>query len=225
MYIYASLASIVVSLLLLRVFNFNSNLYVNKGIVSVTGVRCFLCLLVAISHSSHILYSRSGEWIFNKDFSLPFGIDNVYITSGKIGVLMFFMISGFLFYRLVYKESMDYFSFFKKRVKRIVPMYWFSFLCIFSISIFIFNLRVDARSMLESLEWLLFVGGNKIGDVSTSIINSGVEWTLKLEWVLYFSIIPLSLCTKGMSDSRKDFLIISSIVFILIIASMIRMYT
>lgn len=225
MFIYSAILSVFISIIILNLLNFQNKIYSNKGVISVTGLRCFLCLSVAISHSIHLLYTKNNEWIYDKNFKLFFGWDNFYLTSGKIGVLMFFMISGFLFYRIVYRENFNYFSFIKKRIYRIVPMYWFSFFIILLTAFISLSPTFNISIIVDSIKWMLFIGNGQLGDIRTSSINAGVEWTLKLEWILYLSVLFLAIFTKSMSNRKKDLLIIFSIILILAIAAAIRIYT
>ena len=107
MYILAALLSLIVSFFILRGLNYQKGIYNSNGIESISGLRALLALAVLLSHSTHYLYSLEKKWIYDANYKEFFGIGNIYLNLGKVGVLMFFMISGFLFYRLVYKESIN----------------------------------------------------------------------------------------------------------------------
>lgn len=224
MYIFSSVFSVALSIIILSFFNYKDKIYNNSGIVSITGSRCFLALAVMISHSTHYLYSIKHDWIFNADFKLWFGFDNYFVTLGKVGVLIFFMISGFLFYRIIYKDNFYSKSLIINRFKRLLPAYWSSMLLILIIGQFYFNPKINLEYVFGVLRWAIFIGTYQIGDLNTSYINSGIDWTLKIEWLLYLSIIPISYLTKGMSYRKKDFFIFISVFIILCIAAFIRKY-
>lgn len=224
MHALTAMLSIALSIFVLSRLNYQKGIYNNSGVTSITGARCFLALLVMMSHSTHYLYERNNEWIFDGKFKLLFGINNFYATSGKLGVLVFFMISGFLFYRVIYKNEVDLKALFSKRIRRIVPLYWLSMIFILIIGCISFNPKLSISLLIDLVRWSAFIGTYSIGEINTSIINSGVDWTLKLEWLLYISLIPLSLLTKGMSDRKKDLFIVLSILLIMAAASEIRMH-
>ncbi|WP_025903282.1 acyltransferase [Tatumella sp. UCD-D_suzukii] len=224
MYVLSAILSIALSIFVLSRLNYQKDIYNKSGVVSITGARCFLALLVMMSHATHYLYEKNNEWIFDGKFKLPFGLNNFYATSGKLGVLVFFMISGFLFYRVVYKDEVDLKSLFIKRIKRILPLYWFSMILIIAVGCLSFRPEMSTNTLFGVVRWATFVGTYSIGEINTSIINSGVDWSLKIEWMLYLSIIPLSLLTRGMSDRKKDLFIILSILLIMAAAAEIRMH-
>lgn len=224
MYILSATLSIIIGIFLLSRMNYQRGIYNENGVISITGTRCFLALLVMVSHATHYLYTRKNEWIFGANFKLKFGINNFFATSGKLGVLIFFMISGFLFYRVIYKENVDLKEIIKKRIKRIIPAYWASMIMIIAIGSIYFKTEFNAKFFTDLLRWATFTGNYQIGEINTSKFNSGVDWTLKIEWLLYLSIIPLSLFTRKMSYTKKDLFILSSIGMILIIALLIRLY-
>ncbi|EMQ0911107.1 acyltransferase [Klebsiella pneumoniae] len=225
MYIFSSVLALVAALIIMNTLGFHKGVYNKSGVVSITGARCFLCLLVLISHANKILYSINNEWLFDKGYKLPFGVNNFYINSGKVGVLVFFMISGYLFYRVVYRENVSLFGVLMNRIKRIIPMYWFSLLLIMACCFVFFNPVFSMEGIIDIVSWALFWGGNSIAGTDSSLVNSGVEWTLRVEWMLYVSIIIISLLTNGMSNKNKDIVVVVSIGGLLIVSAAIRLYS
>ena len=225
MIIFCSIISLTISFFILHKINFSNKIYNNYGVVSITGSRAFLAGFVALSHSNHFLYTMNGnKWIFDKDYKIYFGLDNFYSNSGKIGVLIFFMISGFLFYRCIYNPTFNAKEMIKKRVLRIVPMYWFSLLLIITFGLIFLDFKFNLIAFIQSIKWALFIGNYKIGNLSTADINQGVEWTLKIEWLLYLSIVILSISLKKFNNKIKDLFVIVSILLILSIATLMRIY-
>lgn len=224
MYILAALLSLIVSFFILRGLNYQKGIYNSNGIESISGLRALLALAVLLSHSTHYLYSLEKKWIYDANYKEFFGIGNIYLNLGKVGVLMFFMISGFLFYRLVYKESINTRMFLKKRILRIVPAYWFSMIVIIIIGCFYYKVDYNISSLIELFRWAFFIGGYSIGGISTADINAGVDWTLKIEWILYLSLPVLFFMTRKKSKMHKDISILISILIIFTIAFMIRLY-
>ncbi|MCY1761142.1 acyltransferase [Klebsiella pneumoniae] len=224
MYILAALFSLIVSFFILRGLNYQKGIYNSSGVESISGLRAFLALAVLLSHSTHYLYSLEKKWIYDANYKEFFGIGNIYLNLGKVGVLMFFMISGFLFYRLVYKESMNTRMFLKKRILRIVPAYWFSMIVIITIGCFYYKVDYNIPSLIQLLRWAFFIGDYSIGGINTAHINAGVDWTLKIEWILYLSLPALFVLTRKKSKKYKDISILISILIIMILAFIIRFY-
>lgn len=225
MYLLAAALSLIVSFFVLRVLNYQKGIYNDGGVDSISGLRAFLAISVLLSHSTHYLYSLGNEWVYNASYKEFFGIGNIYLNLGKVGVLMFFMISGFLFYRLIYKENMDIKALFKKRILRIVPAYWFSMILIIIIGSFYYTVDFNAATLIQLFRWAFFIGEYNIGGINTSNINAGVDWTLKLEWLLYLSLPILFVITKGKRKEYKDVAILISVVIIFLLALMIRLYS
>lgn len=188
MYILMMVISLSLSVLILKGLSFDKGIYNDKGVKSLSGLRCLLAAIVAFSHVAHYLYSIDHDWIYNKDYFSWFSEGNFFVNAGKFGVLIFFMISAFLFYRLIYSERYSTSGLFTSRVKRIVPMFWFTGFVVFTIGAFNGELPDQLTTLKDFVMWMLFVGNYHIGDFNTSAVNAGVEWTLRIEWSLYASI-------------------------------------
>lgn len=224
MYVTSALLSIAIAILILSILKFHKGIYNPSGIVSINGTRCFLAFLVAVSHTTHFLYTKKNDWKFGSDFKLYFGLDNFYATAGKLGVLTFFMISGYLFYRNLYKENVNYKYLYIKRIKRIIPAYWASFIVILALGYLFLGFQFSMKSLVDIVRWLTFTGTYEVGNIQTSDVNSGVDWTLKLEWLLYLSLFPIHLITKGLSKRKKDISIAISIIILLGVATLLRKF-
>lgn len=103
-------------------------------------------------------------------------------------------------------------------------MYWFSLAAILVTGLVFTNFTLSTSSIIDTLRWMFFIGNYNIGDLSTSNINSGIEWTLKTEWMLYLSLPLIYFLTKNKSNRTKDVVILVSILLILGISFLIRVY-
>ena len=110
------------------------------------------------------------------------------IDPGKIGVVAFFMVSGFVV-PISLKASAPLGTavkdFLMGRVFRLYPAYWLSLICAF----FIFDKGSFAvcsvgRLLLNVTMFQQFFGG-------TSINLMGLYWTLQIEWIFYIVCIVL----------------------------------
>ncbi|RPE00284.1 acyltransferase [Candidatus Pantoea deserta] len=228
MYVLIMVVSFCLALLFLRATSFHKGIYNGSGIKSISGLRALLASIVAFSHLVHYLYSLDGNWIFDKDYFVWFSEGNFFVNAGKFGVLLFFMISAFLFYRWLDNDAMPAsqltWKLLKSRVRRIVPMFWFSGLVIILVGLVQGGLQLNAQSVTDAVLWLFFIGSYHIGDFLTADVNAGVEWTLRLEWLLYLSIPLIYVINRATRGKYKTLLILGSIGVIFIIAVGLRLW-
>lgn len=205
---------------------YNKNKIILKNQNSINGVRGLLASLVMFSHLFKDLTLYQGiKWKYDKNYYELIGWGNQALNTGKIGVAIFFMISGYLFYRLLLKQEnkLNIKKFFYNRFTRIYPLYFFaiSFCILYLLTTTQYNL--DFQILEKLLSWFLFLGpydGLRIVDMT-----HGVEWTLKLEILLYISIpILFYIFSKIQNLYLRHFFIISSIVTIFIIGYILRVY-
>jgi len=228
MYVLMMVLSLGLALLVLRAFSFHRGIYNESGIKSISGLRALLASIVAFSHFAHYVYARDHDWIFDKDYFSLISQGNFFVNSGKFGVALFFMISAFLFYRWLDNDGLTpgelTHKLMKSRLRRIVPMFWFSGLVVMTIGWLQGDLVPDLTSLKQAMLWLLFVGNYHIGSFMTANVNSGVEWTLRLEWLLYLSI-PLNYLLNRVTGGRyKTLLILGAIGVIFVIAVALRLW-
>lgn len=226
MYILIMAVSFCLALLILHTFSYHRGIYNDKGVKSISGLRAFLASIVAFSHFVHYLYGLDHPWVYDKNYFSWFSEGNFFVNAGKFGVLLFFMISAFLFYRWLDNAAMTPAELsqklFRSRLRRIVPMFWFSGLLIIGIGLIQGALVPSAKALEDAVLWLFFVGSYHIGDLNTSVVNSGVEWTLRLEWLLYLSI-PVIYWLNRMTGGRyKTLLILFSVGIIFVIGVALR---
>jgi len=193
--------------------------------MSITGLRGLLATMVIFSHFYMEVYSSQHVWIYNKDYFELFGFGNALVNFGKFGVAMFFMISGFLFYRMIDKQKIDIGKFFTSRIKRLAPLYFFVVSIVLSSALLSGEVSDISNFALSSLRWMLFIGNYNIDGFNASRVTSGVEWTLRIEWLLYFSIPVLFMAKKRFPGKIFRYLsVLMSILIIFAIAVIIREY-
>lgn len=153
-------------------------------LASLQGLRGILACSVVAHHAyCWYFFTQSGEWTTGRSM--------IFARLAGFGVLQFFFVSGFLFWRKLMKRGeIPLGSFYLSRFVRIGPAYY---ACI-GIAIFAglvvtgFRLRVGVGALLGSLlPWLLFgVGGRPaVNHADIVRITCGVTWTLTLEWMFY----------------------------------------
>lgn len=182
--------------------------------LSIDGLRGFLAIGVFINHSSvWYRYLPTGEWLH--------AASNFYNQLGSACVAIFFMISAYLFVNklLNTKDKYDWNSFFISRFFRLAPAYYFSFFLILCV-IFIIDKQLNVgliKFILSLGHWMAFTTFNNPfinNNGYTKIINAGVLWSLRYEWLFYFCLPFISIpILKKIPPVR---IIIISIVFLVI---------
>jgi peptidoglycan/LPS O-acetylase OafA/YrhL len=159
----------------------------------IDGLRGFLALSVFFCHSVvAFLFLKTGIW--------DVAPSRFYSFLGPFGVLLFFFITGYLFWMkcLSVHRSFKILSFLKSRFRRIMPAYLASF-CIILFIVGIkthFTLQVTVTTLtMQIFKWLIL--GVPFADypfinqyIDTGIIDAGVYWTLRFE-ILFYLILPL----------------------------------
>jgi peptidoglycan/LPS O-acetylase OafA/YrhL len=162
---------------------------------AIDGLRGYLAIAVFVSHTSvWYFYLRLGTW------ALP--PSNFYTHLGQSSVVIFFMITGFLFYSKLLdsdRAPIDWSRLYISRVFRLLPLYLFAVLVLFIIVAYLTNaeLKVPFRLLLwRGFEWIAFtvLGGPDLNGVKdTAVIIAQVTWSLTYEWFFYLALPLLSL--------------------------------
>ncbi len=177
---------------------------------TIDGLRGFLALGVFFTHvmATHGYYAN-GRW--DTAFA-PF-----YVVTGEAGVSLFFMITGFLFWRKALRTGgkLEARSLYRSRIRRLAPMYFVSVaLCLLVIAALShFALREDPVTVLREIRpWLSFgfMPTADVNGVKDAHIINAVYWTLAYEWSFYLALPLLSLFIKGW---RFAFLLAAAIFF------------
>lgn len=152
---------------------------------SLDGLRGFLALAVFFHH-----FAITHQWKQTGRWTAPPEVE--FENFGKVGVALFFMITGYLFTaKIMGKAPVNWSRLYRSRVYRIVPLYLLAFL---SIALIVacntgFQLQVSASRLLLDLgRWGLFHGATINGFADTRTIIAGVDWTLRHEWAFYLAL-------------------------------------
>jgi peptidoglycan/LPS O-acetylase OafA/YrhL len=159
---------------------------------TIDGLRGFLALGVFASHSTAwYLLLTTGKW------SNP--ALNPYVDLAECSVLLFFMITAFLFSGKLLDsrgKRVSWVRLYTSRAFRLCPLYVAAMLVVFcTVAVATdFTLRGSLLNLSEgATKWLFFrLAGapNLNGFPDTSLITAGVTWTLCYEW-LFYSALPL----------------------------------
>jgi len=169
----------------------------SQRFIALDGLRGYLALGVYLHHAVMYWYLfQTGE------FSRP--PEDIIQNLGKVSVAIFFLITGFLFTNklLTTKDKIDWIKLYKGRIERLLPLYVFVLIIIASVVLIRTNAQLqvtDVRLVKDVLKWLLFHGGTVNGYADTGMIIAGVDWSLKYEWLFYFSLPFVSLLIRSKS--------------------------
>lgn len=121
---------------------------------------------------------------FSKKYSYSFVNDFINFEYGRLGVELFFMISGFVIYMSI-KNINTPVEFLKKRFYRLYPLFWIS-LIFTSVVLFFFPLPDTKYSIT-----IFFANLTMLPSLFDQVAIDGVYWTLKYEFFFYLFIFFL----------------------------------
>lgn len=161
---------------------------------TVDGLRGFLAFGVFGHHAivTHG-YLRTGTWNYPPSA--------FYTLLGEVSVAFFFAITGFLFWRKLLNErgAIDWIQLYIGRFFRIAPLYLVAVLGVLLVVMARtdFELREPPHLLFGDVARWLSLGILGQPDVNgyekTGLLMAGVTWTLRYEWLYYFSLPLLAL--------------------------------
>lgn len=142
-------------------------------------------LLVLWAHLSGFwLYAHHQTWrpyaFFYFHFTQPLGL---YEDGGRLGVVLFFLVSGYIVTHASARESVAQFGL--KRVFRLGPALWVSVLVVFAARHVAHIAGVGAPSGTGGGSLWSYVRGTLLLDQVSGPVVNGVTWTLVVEVVFY----------------------------------------
>lgn len=188
------------ALLLLRSTRvFRSSLSVPGHEPGLDGLRGLLAITVLFHHAG-MVYGKAvrGSWGYTAS--------SFYQKAGHVPVLLFFFLSGYLFWtRLLKGKSIPVGAFLVARVRRLYPAYLASLVALFAVAVLTKAPNAHAQfsqSCAALLRWLTFaLPDGHFPDVAGMsglfLVNAGVVWSLRYEWLFYFSLPLLTWFARG----------------------------
>lgn len=179
---------------MMKLKNKNEKLEVLRGLA---------CIIVFVSHfrvATHYFKSPSFDWI------------QLFTAWGKEAVIIFFMLSGIVI-NISTTHKRDVFNYFKKRIIRILPIYWLAIFISLFIIIFYDKTTVNLNNLIGNI---LFLGTEQGFIVGTIPYNQAV-WSISCE-MFFYAIFGLIVSQRNRTRYMWIWLI-TSIVVIFISAS------
>lgn len=175
--------------LLIRIPALASNLPQTAGRAStLDGLRGYLALGVFIHHAAI-------AWHYHQSGQIGMPPERVFAQIGQVGVALFFMITGFLFWDRLLKQGRqhDWRAFAISRMFRLYPLY-LPLLAAVTATAFLLSdwtLRDTPAQLFKHLaQWLVFVRPDINQVTGTGNLISNVTWTLAYE-VYFYMALPL----------------------------------
>ena len=168
-----------------------------KRLVTMDGLRGFLALAVVFHHA--IIYH---EYLIDGVWTLP--ASHFYLMLGPLGVGLFFMITGFLFWGQLVRAGgrPSWIGLYTGRVFRLGPLYTVAVLLMFGGVALATGgvLHVSMFHLLKpAVEWLMLGLWRRYdlnGYEGTSLLLANVTYTLRYEWWFYLSLPVLAVFTR-----------------------------
>lgn len=185
---FAALIAILVALLSTTFFLRKLVIPSSHGrFVTLDGLRGYLAFFVFLHHSYiWYYYLHSNIW------ALP--SSRLFVYFGQVGVALFFMITGFLFFNKLLEDrarGIDWLRLYVSRFLRLTPLYLLSMVLLFVIVWVITKnepTQPTGRIVTDGLKWIgfrVFGAPDLNGLMGTRYIHAGVTWTLPYEWFFY----------------------------------------
>lgn len=182
-------------------------------ISEITGLRCLAVMMVVLGHAQNSLEGGYSGWLSPLKF----------FSNGSQGVLIFFVLSGFLITSILQAEfkkygRIDLLDFYARRSIRIWPAFYFYILVIFVLSTFGFLAVGPQQFAAAALH--IWNYSEAIGLVSNSSIYPdgawylGHLWSLSLEEQFYWVWPPILIFTLY---SKNKYTLLALIVLVPII--------
>jgi peptidoglycan/LPS O-acetylase OafA/YrhL len=139
-------------------------------------------------------------------FVFIFHLNESWLPGGFIGVDIFFVVSGFLISSIILSKldnkSFSFIEFYKSRIKRIVPAYYFLLIVVAIIGLFII-LSTDIYTFRKSLFWSTVFNSNYYFSTLDTYFGAKSSenpflhtWTLAIEMQFYLFLPLLLFFTK-----------------------------
>ncbi|MBK4784671.1 MAG: acyltransferase [Pantoea sp. Pent] len=165
---------------------------------------------VGFSNSLEVLRGIAAFLVFGAHSTMYFGYARNQVVAaamGEIGVLLFFMLTGHLFWGQIKAGAYKAESFFYKRACRLVPAMFVMISCVMLLDWITHGLSLPNKDQLIALirNYGFGFGSvvNSVGNVNDvfskdMFLRINNIWTLRWEWLFYF-VLPLLATLKRFS--------------------------
>ncbi|MBX9858945.1 MAG: acyltransferase [Sphingomonas sp.] len=146
---------------------------------SVQYLRAVAALLVVVNHAQ--LHAVNELQFF-------------FVRLGSFGVLLFFVISGFIMVTMTSEGRFDGGAFLRRRIERVVPLYWLATAFVAMLAVIAPDLLKNTSFSIEGLvKSLLFIPYQRGNGEIVPLLKLG--WTLNYE--MFFYLLFAAFCRTG----------------------------
>lgn len=155
-------------------------------LLSMDGLRGILATSVFVGHGcGYYFFAMTGTW------QLP--PSNFFAQLAFVPVTLFFFITGYLFWsKLIKKSNVAFVPFVEERLMRLTPAFLFALTCFIALVAVESHLHLNEPALIvtkEVLGWIPFgLLPKPINQLHGSETWLSVAWTLRFEWIFYFSL-------------------------------------
>lgn len=199
--VVAAVASCVVAVITAGILGRNgpTPYYAKHRFGHLDGLRGYLSIGVLVHHFTLWIYiSRfEGHWDRGPVF--------FFNQLGIVAVSLFFMITGFIFYprTLIGLRSTPWMSIFIGRLFRIVPLVAVS---VSLVALIIWGRAggsIGAEFIISLIKWIsTYDDPDLFGYPNSKLVNAGVLWSLRYEWIFYLFLLPTCSIVVGQASYR-----------------------
>lgn len=179
----------------------------SNRIEEITGLRCFAVMMVVLAHAQQTVVGGYAGWLS------PLKI----FANGSQGVLLFFVLSGFLITGLLSKEfassgRIGFLAFYRRRMLRIWPASYFYILVLVALTL-AGLIKVDWREFVAAAAHIWNYAqllGIEAPEGSQGAWYLGHFWTLALEEQFYWVWPPILIYILRKRDDRLLLVLIAA---------------
>lgn len=156
-----------------------------ERLAQLDGLRGILAMSVFYHHFT-VFY----QWRLTGAWTTPGS--TFYAVLGPFGVILFFMITGFLFFGKIRSSRghLDFNKFYISRLFRLYPAFLFSVFCMYLMAFWFTHFKVQGELFEPLDKWFIFQQEAINGVGETGAFNASVQWTLSYEWFFYL-LLPI----------------------------------
>ena len=143
---------------------------------------------------------------------------SLYVYFGQASVMIFFMITGFLFFGKILSspDDFDVRKFFHSRIRRLLPAAASCFIVYITTLYLLTNSAWEISILKSFIAWMSF-GFISLPNAGTAVpgwvLSAGVFWTLVVEWKFYILLPFISFFIRGKKSAFLLIAILSYYIF------------
>jgi exopolysaccharide production protein ExoZ len=156
------------------------------------GLRAYAVALVFCVHFFDVYFAQFRGIDFDsfhvRESESVFELISYYFRSSHYGVDLFFLLSGFLIFRIVSGNDFTYLGFLRNRLVRLYPAFAFALVLHLVYAAYCWNVTFDILTIVQNMFFLIGIWELEIKPIIVP------AWSLSYEWLFYLAFPVLMLC-------------------------------